>query len=116
MAIHITSKTKQFKIRPTSKAELRSSIEQELERQGPDADLNFIDTSEITDMERLFCGLKIGRIKIEWWDVSNVTNMGHMFCFCYDFYCDLSHWDTSKVTNMNYMFGHCYKLKCDLSR
>ena len=116
MSLHITSNSKSLSVRPTSKAELRSLIKQELEKQGPDADLNFIDTSEITDMGRLFGGLKIGKIKIEWWDVSNVTNMSDMFCFCYDFNCDLSHGDVSRVTDMNYMFAHCYKLNCNLSR
>ena len=116
MSIHITSNTRSLCIRPTSKAELRSLIKQELERQGPDADLNFIDVSQITNMARLFGGLKIGNIKIEWWDVSNVTDMSNMFCFCYDFNCDLSHWDVSNVKNMDFMFAHCYTLKCNLSK
>ena len=34
--------------------EVSAIIEQELKRQGPDADLNFIDTSKITDMSYLF--------------------------------------------------------------
>ena len=54
MAIHITSKTKSLRLQPTSKDELRSIIEQELELQGPDADLNHIDMSLITDMSMLF--------------------------------------------------------------
>lgn len=116
MAIHITSHTKSLQIRPTSKAELRSLIKQELQRQGPDADLNFIDTSKITDMSNLFWSLNLRKIKIEWWNVSNVTNMSGMFSFCYDFNCDLSHWDVSNVKNMNYMFAHCYKLNCNLSQ
>lgn len=116
MAIHITSHTKSLQIRPTSKAELRSLIKQELQRQGPDADLNFIDTSLITDMSNLFWSLNVRKIKIEWWNVSNVTNMSGMFSFCYDLNCDLSHWDVSNVKNMNFMFAHCYKLNCNLSR
>lgn len=116
MAIHITSKTKLFKVRPQTKSELRSIIKHELEKQGPDADLNFIDTSKITDMSNLFWSLNVRKIKIEWWNVSNVTNMSGMFSFCYDFNCDLSHWDVSNVKNMNFMFAHCYKLNCNLSR
>lgn len=116
MAIHITSNSKSLSVRPTSKAELRSLIKQELQRQGPDADLNFIDTSKITDMSNLFWSLNVRKIKIEWWNVSNVTNMSGMFSFCYDFNCDLSHWDVGNVKNMNYMFAHCYKLNCNLSR
>lgn len=115
MAIHITSHTKSLQIRPTSKAELRSLIKQELQRQGPDADLNFIDTSKITDMSNLFWSLNVRKIKIEWWNVSNVTNMSGMFSFCYDFNCDLSHWDVRNVKNLDFMFHGCSKLRCDLS-
>ena len=35
MSLHITSQTKSAAIRPTSKEQLQSIIEQELERQGP---------------------------------------------------------------------------------
>ena len=62
-------------IKPTTKAELMAIIEIELKQQGPDADLNHIDTSEITDMKELFVNLKIRNIKIDKWDVGNVTNM-----------------------------------------
>ena len=45
MSIHITSNTKLLKSKPANKEELRAIIKDELECQGPDADLNFIDTS-----------------------------------------------------------------------
>ena len=85
--IHITSKTKSANIQiPTSEKQLVSLIEQELQRQGPDADLNFIDTSEITDMRGLFFKFTdIRNIKIDQWDVSNVTNMEYMFSNCENF-------------------------------
>ena len=79
MAIHITSKTRSATVTPKSKYELRSLIEQELERQGPDADLNHIDTSEIIDMSYLFEGLCIENIKIDKWDTSNVKYLSNMF-------------------------------------
>ena len=63
--LRITSTTKSVKVRPTTRDELRSIIEQEIENQGPDADLNFIDTSEITDMSNLFHDLVIRNIKID---------------------------------------------------
>lgn len=40
--------------KPTTKDELSSLIWEELKKQGPDADLNHIDVSEITDMSYLF--------------------------------------------------------------
>ena len=63
--LHIGNNTKSARIKPTTRDELKSIIVNELEHQGPDADLNFIDTSEITDMSTLFQYAKIGNIKID---------------------------------------------------
>ena len=125
MAIKITSTSRSAIQRPSSKEELRSLIEQELKRQGPDADLNFIDTSLMTDMSYLFLDLKIYNIKIDEWNVSNVTNMEGMFYYCEHFMehtafhyavnCDLSHWDVSNVTNMKEMFICCSRFKHSIS-
>jgi hypothetical protein len=127
MVLHITSNSKSLSIQPTSKDELRSIIEQEIKRQGPDADLNFIDTSKITDMSYLFrrsyhkvyvgdsVVFYIRDIKIDQWDVSNVTNMYRMFSGQMHFNCDLSNWDVRNVENLDFAFHGCSKLKCDLS-
>lgn len=115
MSLHITSTTKSTKIRPKTKDELRSIIEQELKHQGINADLNHIDVSEITDMSWLFNELGPGSIKIDKWDVFNVTNMSWMFSFCKKFNADLSSWDVSKVNNMQSMFLGCEEFNCDLS-
>ena len=46
--LKITSKARPlYRLRPESKDELKTIIEQELSTQGPDADLNHIDTSLI---------------------------------------------------------------------
>ena len=106
--LKITSNSKLLsKTKPESKDELQALIFKELNKQGPDADLNFIDTSEITDMSWLFHTLGIGNIQIDEWDTSNVTNMVGMFYNCENFDGDLSRWDTSKVTNMGTMFYGC---------
>ena len=115
--IKITSKTMSAAVRPKSKNELEQLIQKELQRQGPDADLNFIDTSLMTDMSALFANygaITIRNIKIDEWDVSNVTDMEHMFSLCEKFNCDLSHWNTSNVTNMKYMFYGCENFYSDL--
>ena len=120
MALHITSKTKSLRVQPTSKDELRFLIKEELDRQGPDADLNFIDTSEITDMSWLFSYTEPyvhpRNIKIDEWDTSKVTDMSYMFVNCPALYCDPSRWDVGNVTNMVAMFEDCRELDCDLSR
>lgn len=117
MAIKITSKTKSLSVRPTSYTELRQIIGQEIRTQGPDADLNFIDISLITDMMWLFenTGYEIRNIKIDEWDTSNVTDMSHMFYNCTRFNCDISKWDVSNVTDTTEMFAWCSDFNCDLS-
>ena len=111
--LRITSQTKSAVIRPTSKEELQSIIEDELERQGPDADLNHIDTSEITDMSFLFCNtyISVRNIKIDQWNTKNVTNMSCMFAFRTEFNCDLSSWNTANVKDMSNMFDLCCSLE-----
>ena len=42
--------------------------------------------------------IKYGHISL--WDTSNVTNMNYMFCLAKEFNKDISRWDTSKVTDM----------------
>ncbi len=108
MPIHITSKSKSLRVRPTSKEQLQSIIKDELARQGYDADLNFIDTSLITDMSELFWLTNIRNIKIDQWNTRNVTNMQNMFYMCTKFDGNISKWDVSNVTNYYCMFYGCY--------
>ena len=76
--LRITHTTKSVGKKPTTRNDLISIIEQELERQGPDADLNFIDTSEIDDMSLLFRLFDVRNIKIDQLDVSN--NVWYTLC------------------------------------
>ena len=110
------------KVQPKSKKELIKIINDSFEKGV--YDLNFIDTSKITDMSELFClGVKLRKfdksiqksINISDWDVSNVKDMSYMFHKCTYFNCDLSRWDVSNVKDMSYMFQFCYDLNCDLS-
>lgn len=113
--LRITSKTKSATVTPKSKYELRSLIEQELEQHGPDADLNFIDTSLIEDMSSLFNKLKPRNIKIDQWDTSNVTDMSYMFYGCTQFNSELSNWNVSNVTEMRAMFYCCKQFNAHIS-
>lgn len=114
MALHITSKTRPLYVperayqRPTSKEQLKSIIQDELRLQGPDADLNHIDVSEITNMSWLFCYISIRDIKIDRWNVSNVRTMESMFYGCDNFTgIGLDNWDTENVAIMFNMFHDC---------
>lgn len=103
--------------KPTSRKELRDIIIKILEEDGPDADLNNIDTSKITDMNHLFARIarRVGDIDVSKWNVSNVENMSFMFCDCKKFNCDISKWNVSHVTDMSSMFNECELFNQDLS-
>ena len=116
MSLHISYTTRSVnQLRPSTKWELRNLIESELCRQGPDADLNHIDVSEVTDMSFLFYGFCVHNIKIDMWNVSNVKTMEGMFYELSRFNCDLSRWNVSNVENMNGMFRFCENFNSDLS-
>ena len=100
------------KVQPKTKEQLKQLINYAFKHNI--YDLNFIDTSEITDMSKLFINCKYN-FDISEWDVSNVENTSYMFYYCNNFDCDLSNWDVSNVTDMNSMFGFCNKFDCDLS-
>ena len=70
---------------------------------GYDCDLNWIDTSNVTDMSYLFDEIRSFTGNVSEWDVSNVTNMGNMFGST-NFNGDISKWDVSNVTDMDSMF------------
>ena len=70
---------------------------------GYDCDLNWIDTSDVTDMSYLFDEIRSFTGNVSEWDVSNVTNMGNMFGST-NFNGNLSKWDVSNVTDMDSMF------------
>lgn len=70
---------------------------------GHDADLNFIDTSDVTDMYGLFMENKEFNGDISKWNVSKVENMCKMFRDS-KFNGDISGWDVSHVENMEEMF------------
>ena len=100
------------KVQPKTKEQLKQLINYAFKHDI--YDLNFIDTSKITDMSWLFENVK-HNFDISSWDVSNVKDMSYVFQFCYDLDCDLSSWDVSNVTNMKCMFACCEKFNCDLS-
>ena len=67
--------------------------------------LNWLDTSSVTDMGSLFKNLKYYG-SISKWDTSNVTNMSEMFADS-EIKSDISKWNVSKVKNMSGMFMAC---------
>jgi surface protein len=80
----------------------RKIVNSEIERLGDDADLNHLDTSNVTYMRHTFVNPQFNG-DISKWDVSKVTNMQKMF-YNSKFNGDITNWDVSKVTNMRKMF------------
>ena len=106
---------KSYSCVPNTKEELRQIIKERIE-DDPNADLNDIDVSNITDMSELFLDLNPYNIDVSQWDVSNVKDMKDMFYSCEKFNSDLSAWDVSNVENMCCMFSWCKNFNSDLSK
>lgn len=115
-----------YDLKPTNKKELEKLIKQRMKEQGPNCDLNDIDTSEIKDMSSLFYNSEFNGDISKWdtsnvmfmdsmfegsefngdiskWDVRNVKDMHSMF-YNSSFDGDISKWNVSRVKDMNYMF------------
>ena len=103
-ALHVNKDTKgdYYNYHPNTKDELNELIYRLIKDRGLNADLNDIDTSEITDMSYMFFDSKFNG-NISEWDVSNVTNMRNMFRNS-KFNGDISEWDVSNVKYMKRMF------------
>lgn len=66
--------------------------------------LNNWDTSNVTDMNRMFLVANSFNSDCSNWDVSNVENMSYMFQNCFVFNQDLGNWDVGSATNMQGLF------------
>ena len=76
---------------PKTRTELQSLLKKLLKERGNNADLNDIDTSEITSMNSMFYNSEFNG-DISKWDVSNVTNIDYMFAYS-KFNKDISQWN-----------------------
>ena len=78
-ALHVNKNMKMpHNYHPKTKDELEELVEKLIEERGENADLNDIDTSEITDMSYVFFNSEFNG-DISEWDVSNVKYMKRMF-------------------------------------
>ena len=78
--LHINKDIKNYNYHPKTNGELIKIVDQLIKERGNDANLNDIDTSEITDMAGIFEGSNFNG-DISNWDVSNVKvkDMSLMF-------------------------------------
>ena len=94
---------KSRKVVVESLPQLRELIDDRVREFGPNCDLNDLDVSRITNMNRLFYGSEFNG-NISKWDVSSVKDMAEMFAYS-KFKGNISRWDTSNVEDMNSMFA-----------
>ena len=87
---------------PKDTAELKRLIQRDITQQGNTVNLNYIDTSAITDMSSLFETEEGATFNgaIHCWDVSKVTTMSAMFKGATAFNKDIKGWDVGAVTSM----------------
>ncbi len=73
--------------------------------------LQYLNTSEVTDMHSMFemCGIE--SLDISNFNTAKVTDMSNMFCGCGSLSLDLSSLNAANVTDMHDMFNGCNKLK-----
>ena len=81
---------------------IKSVVTKAIEIHGKNVNLNFIDVSNVTNMDSMFADSEFNG-DISKWDVSHVTNMNYMFAFS-KFTGDISKWNVSNVTSMGNMF------------
>ena len=74
------------------------------------------NTTNVTNMSRLFNEYIIFNEDISKWDTSNVTDMGQMFLCCESFDQPIGEWNVSKVTYMNGMFYGAKNFNQDISK
>ena len=100
--LHINKDTKNYNYHPTTRDEFMTVVGKLIKERGYEADLNDIDTSEITSMSGLFYNSYFNG-DISEWDVSNVEDMDYMF-YNSKFNGDISEWNISNVKTMHMMF------------
>ena len=114
------SKCKKYGIKschPKKREELLKILNSVFEVEGRDydLDLNWIDVSQMEDMDYMFYERETFNCDISKWDVSNVKYMASMFRDCTNFNQDISKWNVSNVKDMFYMFFGCSNFNCDIS-
>ncbi len=100
---------------PTTNAQLKTAVTDGVTTWGNTANLNYIVTTAVTDMDTIFINNASFNGDISGWDVSSVTNMLSMFQLAGAFNRDISGWDVSSVTNMSSMFQNASAFNSDIS-
>ena len=81
-------------------------------------DVAKLNTSNVTDMYKVFCNSGITSLDLSNWDTSTVADMGAMFANCSNLTSigGISDWATLNVEDMGSMFCGCKKLSANCAR
>ncbi len=102
-------------VSPQNKTELETALTTGESNWGNNANLNYIITTAITDMYKVFEDKSAFTGDISGWDTSRVTNMSYMFLQTSLFNGDISNWDVSSVRDMTGMFYQASAFNRDIS-
>ncbi len=94
------------KYTPKNTTELKRLIQRDIQEQGSTVNLNYINTSAITDMSDLFTTKEGATFNgaIHCWDVGSVVDMSAMFKGASRFNQNINSWDVGSVVDMSAMF------------
>lgn len=84
---------------------IKDLVKEGIKKYGNKANLNYIDTSDVTSMRKLFADMNFNG-DISEWDVSNVKDMRLMF-FRSNFNKDISKWKVNDKVIIDNMFERC---------
>ena len=94
---------------------IKQLVREGIKKYGDNADLNYIDVSQVTNMESLFEDMEYFNGDVSKWEVKNVTNMKWMFRGCKYFDQPLDNWNVSNVEDMTGVFAGCKKFNQPLN-
>ena len=99
----------------TIRIAVREWIEDENKAKEKYGDINDWDTSEVTDMSKLFSDANDFNSPIGSWNVSNVEDMKFMFSNAHNFNQNINNWDVKSVKSMHCMFFFANSFNNDIN-
>lgn len=73
------------------------------------------NTTNVTDVSKMFAGCASFNVSLDDWDTSSIVNMSYMFSDAIAFNRSLNSWDTSSVLDMSHMFEGAISFDEDIS-